>query len=107
MFESNKSVDSKQFENTIRSGVSLVDFNAPWCGPCRTQKPIIDQLAAKFKEKALIVELNVDENQHLAMHLSVMSIPTLILFKDGKEVRRFVGVQGVEVLSEAVEKAMT
>ena len=106
MFESNKSVDSKQFENTIRSGVSLVDFNAPWCGPCRTQKPIIDQLAEKFKEKAQIVELNVDENQHLAMHLSVMSIPTLILFKDGKEIRRFVGVQCAEVLSEAVEKAM-
>jgi thioredoxin len=106
MFESNKSVDSKQFEDTIRSGVSLVDFNAAWCGPCRTQKPIIDELAAQFKEKAMIIELNVDENQHLAMHLNIMSIPTLIIYKDGEEVRRFVGLQRAEVLSEAIEKAL-
>lgn len=106
MFESKKSVPSKQFNRTIRQGVSLVDFNAAWCGPCRTQKPIIEKLAAQFKEKALIVEVDVDENQHLARQFGVMSIPTLILFRDGKEVLRFIGLQRAEVLSEAIENML-
>jgi len=104
--EAEKASNLNQFENTIQAGVALVDFGAPWCAPCRAQKPIIEQLSKQFDGKAQIVEVNVDENRDLAMHLDIMSIPTLILFIEGKEVQRFVGLQSIEVLSEAVENVL-
>ena len=104
--EIEKASDPKQFEKTIRAGVALVDFGAPWCAPCRAQKPVIEQLAEQYDEKVSIVELDVDENKQLAIRLGIMSIPTLILFIEGKEVQRFVGLQTIEVLSEAVKKVL-
>jgi thioredoxin 1 len=104
--ETEKTFDPKRFKHTIRAGITLVDFNAPWCAPCLAMKPVIEQLAEKFNGKAEVVELNVDENQQLAMGLDIMSIPTMIIFKQGEEVQRFVGLQSIEVLSEAVENAM-
>ena len=106
MINANHSLKAGEFEKYIGSGVSLVDFSAPWCAPCRTQKPVIDELAEQFKDKALVLDLNVDENQRLAMGLDIMSIPTLVVFKDGKEVQRFVGIQQSEVLAEAIENAL-
>lgn len=104
--ETEKTSSINQFENTIQAGIALVDFGAPWCAPCRAQKPVIEQLAKQFDGKAQIVEVNVNENRDLAMHLDIMSIPTLILFIEGKEVQRFVGLQSIEVLSEAVENVL-
>ena len=66
----------------------LVDFYADWCGPCKMISPIIDQIAKEYKGKATVAKINVDENRDLALQFGVMSIPTLIFFKDGREVQR-------------------
>lgn len=71
----------------------LVDFWAPWCGPCKMQNPILDDLDKDMGGKADIVKVNVDENPQSAQKYGVMSIPTLIIFKDGKALKQFTGVQ--------------
>ncbi len=71
----------------------LVDFYADWCGPCKMMAPIIGELATELHGKGKVGKINIDENQELAIKYNVMSIPTLIIFKDGKEVKRFVGVR--------------
>lgn len=70
----------------------LVDFYADWCGPCQMMGPVIEEIAEELKEKAKVGKINVDENPDIALEYNVMSIPTLIIFKDGKEIKRFVGV---------------
>ena len=81
----------------------LVDFFAVWCGPCQMQAPIIDQVAEAMGDKAVVGKLNVDEAGGVAQAYGVMSIPTLILFKDGKEVKKFVGVQMKDNLIKEIE----
>ncbi|MFY9177183.1 MAG: thioredoxin [Caldicoprobacterales bacterium] len=71
----------------------LVDFYADWCGPCKMISPIIDQIAREYKGKATVAKINVDENRDLALQFGVMSIPTLIFFKDGREVQRILGAR--------------
>jgi len=102
----NKPLSRQQFKKTIQIGVSLVDFNAPWCAPCIAQKPIVDQLAKLYAGKASVIEINVDGNQQSAMELGITSIPTLIIYKNGAEIERFIGLQKAEVLSEAIDKAL-
>ena len=97
---------AEEFESTIKHGVSLIDFNAPWCGPCRAQEPIIKQLLEDFSGRATIAEMNVDDNQETAIALGIQSIPTLALFKDGKEVKRFVGLQSSQTLTQALEETI-
>ena len=94
------------FDSTINSGVSLVDFYAGWCAPCKMQAPIVDKLAGKYQGKAAVGKLNVDENQGVAQRFGVRGIPTLIVFRDGKEVERLVGVQDEARLTAAIEKAL-
>jgi len=101
-----KLLNQRQIKNAIQIGVTLIDFNAPWCAPCRTQKPIIDQLARQYHGKALVMDLNVDEHRESAMASGIMSIPTIIIYKDGEEVERFIGLQNAEVLTAAIEKAL-
>lgn len=96
-----------ELEKAKRSGLTLVDFNAPWCAPCLLQEPIIRQLADHFKEKASILSVNIDESRDVALNTGVRSIPTLILFSNGKEVQRFVGLQSAATLLEAMEKFLT
>ena len=83
---------------------TLVDFWAPWCGPCQMMGPIIEELASELGDKAKIGKLNVDENPVTAQNFTVMSIPTVIIFKGGKVVQKFVGVQAKETLKEELEK---
>ena len=104
--ETVKLLTESGFQHTITSGVVLVDFNAPWCGPCRFQEPIIKGIAEQFEDKAFVREVNVDENREIAIRLGIQSIPTLILFKNGKEIKRFIGLQTNEVLSRAIERAL-
>ncbi|GBE17153.1 thioredoxin [bacterium BMS3Abin15] len=82
----------------------LVDFWAPWCGPCQVMGPIIDELAKEIGDKAKVGKLNVDENQDTASKLGVMSIPTIKIFKGGEIVNEFIGVQNKDVLKKNLEK---
>ena len=82
----------------------LVDFFADWCGPCRLAAPIIDELAGVYAGKVTIGKLNVDENQQTAAGYGVMSIPTVIMFKSGKEAERKVGFAGKGGYEEMIKK---
>lgn len=91
------------FGTAVSKGVTLVDFWAPWCPPCRAQGPIVEKLADAFDGKAVIAKVNVDEQGDTAGKYGVSSIPTLIVLKDGKEVKRFVGLQDEEELTEVLD----
>ena len=80
----------------------LVDFWAPWCGPCRMQGPLVEQLAREIVEKAVVGKLNSDEHPEVAAHYGIRSIPTLVVFKEGKPVKGFVGVTTVPNMKSAL-----
>lgn len=84
----------------------LVDFWAPWCSPCRIIGPIVEELAKEFSGKVKVGKLNVDENQQTAGEFGVMSIPTLLFFKDGQPVDSIVGVQSKETIKQKMEKLL-
>ena len=82
----------------------LVDFWAPWCGPCKMVAPELEAVAQQYEGKAIVAKVNIDEQQQLASKYNVMSIPTLLLFKDGKEVERIVGYRPRKDLMEMIDK---
>ena len=94
----------EKFEQSILHGVTLVDFDAPWCAPCRAQKPIIDALKKNYHGKAAVKKINIDDNRNIALHLGIQSIPTIILFKEGREMNRFIGLQTAETLNSSLKK---
>lgn len=85
-------------------GTVLVDFFATWCGPCKMIAPAVEQLAAEYEGKAAVYKLDVDEAEEIGMAYKVMSIPTLIFFKDGQEVERIRGALSKAELAEAMER---
>lgn len=93
----------ENFNETIAKGVTLVDFYATWCGPCRMITPIVEQLADMVQGKARIAKLDIDESQQTTASLQITSVPTLILFKDGKEMKRVVGVKDLDYLLNLVQ----
>nr|WP_312887162.1 thioredoxin [Paenibacillus rhizosphaerae] len=93
------------FQNETAAGTVLVDFWAPWCGPCKIVAPILDELSTEIGDKAKIVKINVDDNPESAAKYNVMSIPTLLIFKDGQVVNQLVGVQPKVLLEAAIKQA--
>ena len=93
------------FSETIKEGVTLVDFWAPWCAPCMMQGPIVESVAEKVDDKAKVAKVNVDEAQRAASELEIRAIPTVFVFKDGKPVQQFVGVTQEDKLISAIDDA--
>jgi len=93
------------FAQTVSKGLTVVDFWAPWCGPCRMMAPVLDELA-QLNDGLTVAKVNVDENPDLAHRFRVQAIPLLVFVKDGQEVERLVGMQSVESLSDAAQKHM-
>lgn len=84
----------------------LVDFWAPWCGPCRAVSPVIDELAKEYNGKAKIAKLNVDDEGEIAAKYKIMSIPTIMIFKNGEVVEKIIGARSKAELSELMDKHM-
>ncbi len=99
--------DKETFETTLGEGrLMLVDFWAPWCGPCQMLGPVIESLAERYGGKAVIGKVNTDEEAELAISYGVSGIPTVIFFKDGKEIDRLVGTMPPDAYVEVLEKAL-
>lgn len=90
----------ENFDLITNKGVSLVDFWAPWCGPCRMIAPVIEELAVEFEGKANICKVNTDEEQNLAVKYGIRSIPTILFIKDGEIVDTLIGASSKQALSE-------
>jgi len=84
-------------------GVYLVDFFATWCGPCKMLGPVVEQIAKEYEGKAKVGKVDVDASPNTAGQFGVQSIPTLVLFKDGKEIDRVIGFQGKEALTAKID----
>jgi len=81
------------FEEVIKEGVTLVDFWAPWCGPCRVQNPVISKIADEVGDEAKICKINVDEYKNAARQMKIKNIPNIIIFKDGEPVKQIIGAK--------------
>ena len=97
-------INKDNFEEVSKNGVVLIDFWAEWCGPCQQMLPILDQFAEQMGDKMTVGKINVDENPELAGQFRVMSIPTLVVLKDGEMVDQMVGVQTIDKLEETCGK---
>lgn len=88
-----KVINKSEFEAMKNDGMLLVDFFATWCGPCKMLAPVLEELAPKFAGKLNIVKVDVDKDSDLAMQFGIMSVPTMILFKDGQPIKQIQGFQ--------------
>ncbi len=95
------------FKSNIEKGITLVDFWAAWCAPCFMIAPVIEEIAKEYKDKIKVAKLNVDGNQMTAADLGIVSIPTLMLFKEGREEARIVGVVPKDRIKEKIEPHLT
>jgi thioredoxin 1 len=91
---------AENFEATLAEGVALVDFWAPWCGPCRMIAPVIEELAEDFDGKAKICKVNTDEEQDIAVKFGIRSIPTIMFFKNGELVDQMVGAASKDAFAQ-------
>lgn len=101
-----KLITELEFDSIINKDAVLVDFSAEWCGPCKMIAPVLDQLSKEYEGKVKIVTVDVDQEQKLAMRYNVMSIPTLLLFKDGQVLGQVVGFQSKPMLEKFIQRAL-
>lgn len=101
-----KLMKDDSFTKEIEKGVTLVDFHAEWCGPCRMLAPVLEQVATEMQGKAKFGKIDIDSEQKTAAQFQVTSVPTLILFKDGREVNRIVGLCDADAVKEFVTAAL-
>ena len=101
-----KEINDQQFKEITNKGLVLVDFWAPWCGPCKMQAPILEALAAEMKEKVSIFKMNVDENPVIPAEFGVMSIPTLLIKQNGRVVDKLVGLHDKDALVKILNEFM-
>ena len=99
-----KQISDENFNEEIKEGVTLVDFWAPWCGPCKMLEPVIEKLSEEYKGKINIVKLNTDENRETPEKYGIQGIPTMILFKDGQIEDRMVGAYPEAAIREVLDK---
>lgn len=97
---------ASNFDEVTSKGVSLVDFWAPWCGPCRMVAPVIEELAADFEGKANVCKVNTDEEQELAVKYGIRSIPTILFFKDGEIVDQMIGASSKQAFKEKLDSLL-
>ena len=95
-----------EFDEFIKNGLAFVDFFAEWCMPCLMMSPIIDELNEKFEGKIKFGKVNVDDNRQIAQKFNIMSIPNMIVFKNGKQVEQFIGAIEQEELENRLKKLM-
>ena len=95
-------LEEETFHEGIHSGIVLVDFYADWCGPCRMLTPVLEDVARELGDAAKIAKIDIDKAQNIASTFQVTSIPTLILFKEGKEVGRLVGLRDQETIKDFI-----
>src|SRR5262245_59388325 len=99
-----KTVTDGNFDDTIKEGLVLVDFWAPWCGPCRMLAPAVDALAEDFNGRATVAKMDVDENPNVPTRFAIRGIPTLLLFKGGEVAETVIGVRSKEDLAKMIER---
>jgi thioredoxin 1 len=100
-------LNKDNFAETIKEGVTLVDFWAPWCGPCRMIAPVIEELAEDYDGRANICKVNTDEEQEIAVQFGIRSIPTILFFKDGELVDQMVGAAGKDIFSQKLDALLS
>lgn len=101
-----KIIHKQEFADTIRTGVVLVDFFATWCGPCKMLSPVLEEVAAELQGKVEIVKVDVDQDGELAAQFGIMSVPTMIVFKDGQPVGKLQGYQPKVQLQAALQQLL-
>jgi thioredoxin 1 len=99
-----KTLTDSNFDQEVRNGVTLVDFWAEWCGPCRRIAPIVEQLAGEYEGRAAVAKLNVDENPNIPGRFMIRGIPTLLLFKNGQLADTLVGLAPKEDIARMIDK---
>lgn len=101
-----KHFTDKEFDAQVGSGVTLVDFHASWCGPCRTLAPVLETVAKEMDGKATVGKVDIDSEQQTASRFQITSVPTMILFKGGKEVGRLIGLRSADVIKDFIKSVM-
>ncbi len=99
-------VGNDEFKNEIESGITVVDFFATWCGPCKMLAPVLEGLASEMEGKAKFIKVDIDQSLELANQFQISSVPTMVIFKNGEKVNQLVGFLPKEKIQEAINSAI-